>query len=270
MAPPRTSRRWRHPLRLGFSLCIAALVGASHHQSAPPAHYYEGPGLHTSSWAAAPAHASRPRGRPTGAAVRPFRVVTTASVSVVYALMAWRESQMVRERLARGAASRVMTVVGHGAVVGNVAACFLASARARHHKRLLKAVLLGDLAIEMLLLATASVRALGGSRTASSSTVDLASGISSFWFSLILLTCLRSNWIPAVPNSSSAAAASGTSNPHHHHHQAGGAADAAWQHHQQGRESVYGAEWQHQSGPAALRRHHQHYAAQGSSTKPLF
>lgn len=121
-------------------------------------------------------------------AIRPFRVVTTASVVAVYALLAWRAYETFP--------ANPLTMF---IVAANIASCFMAFSRASRYKRLLKGVLAVDLCLEGSALLGSLLKLLLPSTAAASKDYYFASAISSFWFLLIALTCLRSNWISNPP-----------------------------------------------------------------------
>lgn len=128
------------------------------------------------------------RAQSAAVSVRPFRVVTTASVGLVYALLAWRAHGTLGQN--------PLTTVFVGA---NVASCCIALSRAGRHKRLLKSVFAMDLCLETCLCLHSIFKLLLPSTSPDSKDFYFASAISSFWFLLIVLTCLRSNWITALP-----------------------------------------------------------------------
>lgn len=142
---------------------------------------------------------------PANVPVKTFRVVTTASAGAVYALLAWRTHTSFGQN-----------PVTNSIVGANLVACCIAFSRVRGHKRLLKSVLITDIGLEAILFLSSAWNLFFPSKNLTNKDFEFASLISSIWFVLIALTCLRSNWIVAPPASSSTDSQSSSYRPHHH------------------------------------------------------
>mmetsp|Transcript_6291 Transcript_6291/g.8828 ORF Transcript_6291/g.8828 Transcript_6291/m.8828 type:complete len:230 (-) Transcript_6291:1126-1815(-) len=160
---------------------------------APPAYYVQG--WDSNAYQVAPA-SSTLKVKPV---VRPFRIVTTASVAVVYALLAWRAATMRDRLLLNMGQPSAHSRAANCLVIANGASCFIASARAQAHKRMLKLVLAIDFTLEVYILSISILRSFSAQRDRTD--LSLPAGLSAFWYALIIISVLRSNWISSLPDS---------------------------------------------------------------------
>ncbi|KAJ1457284.1 hypothetical protein M885DRAFT_515772 [Pelagophyceae sp. CCMP2097] len=111
-----------------------------------------------------------------------FRVATTGSVSLIFALLTWRHGSKALE-----ATQSPYRTLLH---CTNLAAAGLALHGARRHKIVLKTILLIDLAVEGLSLAQMAYKLLANNKP-----VELHNLLAAVWFGALALTCVRARWI---------------------------------------------------------------------------
>ena len=115
--------------------------------------------------------------------IAPYRLATKASVSLVFAFLAWRMASL-RDYLA---AEKFVTVRLMAMLVwANVVSCFLVQMK----PRLLKAVLLADSAVELHLFLASLWRAFRHPDKP-----PLPAGLASVWFGMLAFSVVRSKWI---------------------------------------------------------------------------